>query len=325
MKLKIYQINMEQDENRVKFRGLEEAGKYGNGVNPAIYTKVFDGEVECKNLEDVFQKFNTDIPPEYDGEALSVSDVIETDGAFYFCDDVGFKKIDFDSSACLTDETDKTHLLYEKVKAEYDNYISDLLQLSKEEIVENAYDIAIKKDILFAFESVGFEESQLDDLLSCENTLSELYDNWNSTDYSNMQNIETSIDDYSNNLVQEQKDKLIKVLIVEPHKEPYVSEVQNDFRAIQEAVGGNFECIYPDEDTIIFCNEEAKLIGLEGNRKVGSDIIAGTFFLAGDNHTGGTISLTDEQIEKYSARFYELEEYTPEQVQESCFIQFMSY
>lgn len=34
---------------------------------------------------------------------------------------------------------------------------------------------------------------------------------------------------------------------------------------------------------MVVCNEEAKLMDLEANRKIGSDIIAGTFFIAGDD------------------------------------------
>ena len=221
MRLKIYQIDIEHDENRVKFCSLEETKKHNGEISPAIYNKVFDGEMECKNLEEVFQKFNIDTPPGHTGHTLSVSDIIETDDEFYFCDKVGFEKIDFDTS-------------------------------------------------------------------------------------------------------QVPEEKLLRILVVEPHKEPYVSEVRDDYRAYQKIVGGNFECIYPDEDTIIFCNEEAKLIGLEGNRKIGSDIIAGTFFLAKDNHEGGTISLSDEQIEKYTSRFKEPEQYTSEEVEDTIRMEFYS-
>jgi hypothetical protein len=118
---------------------------------------------------------------------------------------------------------------------------------------------------------------------------------------------------------------MLRILVVEPHKEPYIANIPDDYKSFQKIVGGTFECIYPDENTVIFCNDEAKLIGLEGNRKINSDIIAGTFAIAGDNHEGDTISLTDEQIEKYSARFKEPEVYTTEEVEDNCYMTFMSF
>ncbi len=73
-------------------------------MNSSIYDKVFSGEVDCNNLEDVYRMFNTDHPKEYIGRSLSVSDVVEIidgdDKGFYFCDNIGFEKIAFDNALC---------------------------------------------------------------------------------------------------------------------------------------------------------------------------------------------------------------------------------
>lgn len=105
MEICIYQVNMERDESRVAFAGFdrysEVTGK--NYVESAIYDKVFDGEVNCKNLEDVYRMFNFSHPGDYTGRSMSVSDVIEVTNSetvvpgFYYCDNVGFKKCDFKS------------------------------------------------------------------------------------------------------------------------------------------------------------------------------------------------------------------------------------
>lgn len=104
MKIKIYQVNTERDEKNVAFFGLDEFPKFhGNSeVNSSIYDCVFEGNVDCKTLEDVFQKFNTDHPEGYKARSLSVSDVVEVTGSdtvkqgFHFCDSYGFKEISFD-------------------------------------------------------------------------------------------------------------------------------------------------------------------------------------------------------------------------------------
>ena len=104
---------------------------------------------------------------------------------------------------------------------------------------------------------------------------------------------------------------VMKILVVEPEKEPYVKDIENELSDMQEVVGGLIEPIYfPDDDkALVFCNEEFLLNGSEPNRMVEGTLVHGTFFVAGntENDEGEleTCSLTDEQIEKYSEKFAE--------------------
>ena len=50
-------------------------------------------------------------------------------------------------------------------------------------------------------------------------------------------------------------------------------------------------------------NEEGKLNGMELNRRIGNDIIAGPFFICGDSDDGEFISLTDEQMDVFASEF----------------------
>lgn len=77
------------------------------------------------------------------------------------------------------------------------------------------------------------------------------------------------------------KDPEITVLRVEPGKAPEPVTMPNTLEAMQQMVGGYIEVVCLD-DACLICNEEGKLIGLDGNRRVGDDIITGTFFIAGD-------------------------------------------
>ena len=105
------------------------------------------------------------------------------------------------------------------------------------------------------------------------------------------------------------KIETMKVLVVEPEKEPYVKEISSGLSSLQKEVGGYIEAVYPFEDPVaIICNEEGKIEGLPLNRALRDedghvyDIIAGTFLIAGlseDNFC----SLDDEQIEKFSAMY----------------------
>lgn len=104
MQIKIFQVNMDRDTDRIAFESMDYLQRYGQTVRPELYDKLFEGEVDCGNLESVFQMFNLSHPTGYRGRSLSVSDVVAVcdpnTGAerYYFCDSIGFKEIEFDAS-----------------------------------------------------------------------------------------------------------------------------------------------------------------------------------------------------------------------------------
>lgn len=107
MKIKIYQINKDRDKEHRAFFGASDLPVSDAGepiVDSSIYDCVFDGDVDCSNLEQVYQMFNINHPTGYRARSLSVSDVVEvTDSpdikdGFYFCNDYGFPKANFNPS-----------------------------------------------------------------------------------------------------------------------------------------------------------------------------------------------------------------------------------
>ena len=68
------------------------------------------------------------------------------------------------------------------------------------------------------------------------------------------------------------KEKKIKVLKVKLHEHPEVCILKNILEAMQEAVGGYIDIVGLDGNVCILLNYEGKLIGLEGNRRIGNDI-----------------------------------------------------
>ena len=78
MKIAIYQIAIERDENRLAFQSLNHIISVSNGRVPVeLYDCVFAGEVSVQTLEDIFYVFNMEHPSGYKGRSLSVSDVVE--------------------------------------------------------------------------------------------------------------------------------------------------------------------------------------------------------------------------------------------------------
>lgn len=102
----------------------------------------------------------------------------------------------------------------------------------------------------------------------------------------------------------------IKGLLVNVGRKPVVVEFENTYKTLCGFVEGRLEAVYLDNDTCLFCNEEGKTFGLDGNRSLDyGDIIAGNFIIVGDNGEGENTSLTDAQIEKYNDRFEKIEQY----------------
>lgn len=102
---------------------------------------------------------------------------------------------------------------------------------------------------------------------------------------------------------------MMKILVLENNKPPYVAEIRHDISAMQSVVGGCIEPIYfePKGDAICWCNDEFLLHDFAPNRVIGNTIVHGTCYISGDgvNEDGeyDSCSLTDEQIEKYANMF----------------------
>ena len=110
----------------------------------------------------------------------------------------------------------------------------------------------------------------------------------------------------------------MKVVMVEPNKPAYITEIGSDLASMQEAVGGLIEPIYFLGDAIMVGNEEAKLIGLDGNRRFGNNIVAGPFFICSEKMTEDVAvfcSLSDELCEKYVQHFAQPQEISQDEVQ----------
>ena len=94
----------------------------------------------------------------------------------------------------------------------------------------------------------------------------------------------------------------IQVLKVEPGRAPEMVTMSNTLEAFQAAVGGYIETVGLDANATLICNEEGKLMGLPANRRLGDDVIAGTFLIVGEED-GEFCSLTDTDAARCAEQF----------------------
>ena len=101
----------------------------------------------------------------------------------------------------------------------------------------------------------------------------------------------------------------LNVLMVEPGKAPYETQIGNDLRSMQGAVGGYIQAVYPFEQPVaLVCRESGKLDGLPLNRALRDadgdiyDIVAGNFFIVGLGESDFT-DLPHELAERFAEQF----------------------
>ena len=102
------------------------------------------------------------------------------------------------------------------------------------------------------------------------------------------------------------------ILLVSPGQQPKKVTIDDTLAAMQRAVGGPIQAVYPFEEPVaLICHEEGKLLPLPLNRALRSpdtgeiyDIIAGDFFLcAAPPDSENFESLTDDQLGRYAQIF----------------------
>ena len=101
----------------------------------------------------------------------------------------------------------------------------------------------------------------------------------------------------------------MNVLMVEPGKAPYETQIGDDLQSMQALVGGYLEAVYPfEQPAALVCRESGKLDGLPLNRALRDadgdiyDIIAGTFFIAGLGESDFT-DLPHELAKQFAEQF----------------------
>ena len=130
------------------------------------------------------------------------------------------------------------------------------------------------------------------------------------------------------------KEKFIEVVKVSPQKPAEIVKIENTLEGLQKAVSieapyiGLIEIIQPDNEEdwqiCLLCNEEGKILNLPPNRRVGDDIICGTFYITSQDRFGNLASLNEEQKQKYLKRFAEPEFIDPAELDKIPLFEFFN-
>ncbi len=107
-----------------------------------------------------------------------------------------------------------------------------------------------------------------------------------------------------------------RVVVVKPGKPAYEKQIGRDYHDLCKEVRGYIECVsYHGDGTLIVCNEEGKLLGMEGNRRFrNGSVIAGLFVVIGSAGEDFR-SLTDREVQKYLQEYAQPHQITQREVQ----------
>lgn len=138
MKITIYQIIPELDQDRLMFMPLSYFQKAGYPSPPAeIYESVFCGETEVATLEEIYRTFNRKDEADarylekigFTGHSMSVSDILEIqhspgESRFYFCDTFGFSQIAFQKENAMLPVQNHDNIPFEQVSRSKPGYLA---------------------------------------------------------------------------------------------------------------------------------------------------------------------------------------------------------
>ena len=106
------------------------------------------------------------------------------------------------------DKTEEINaLLYEKMQAEYTEFLNGLKELPADKAIEKAYEKVIKEDLVACVESGDLEPKQAKALYGKKYPLDYCYQEWLRNDYSHMDMLRDTIGDASQKAVREMKSK----------------------------------------------------------------------------------------------------------------------
>lgn len=94
-------------------------------------------------------------------------------------------------------------LLYEKMNKEQEDFVENLKHLPPDKIIESAYEKVMRDDILMLFEEDFLDTNQIKELLKLKHPLAACYNEWLENDYSHMDMLRDTIEDFSRELVKE--------------------------------------------------------------------------------------------------------------------------
>lgn len=117
---------------------------------------------------------------------------------------------------------------------------------------------------------------------------------------------------------------MVTALMVRPDEHPVITQLVDDGNYLSRAVSVDVDvpltadALEIEAGIVAIHSYEGAILGTAPNRQVGSKVVDGVFYIVGV-HKGKLRSLTDEEIVRFTLRFWETEIHTEDEVFDSWF------
>lgn len=98
--------------------------------------------------------------------------------------------------------------LYEKMYAEQQNFIRSLKDSTPENVMQYAYELVIREDILLSFEENDLDVNQCKALLKEKKPLDKLFLAWENHESNHMSEIKDCIENFANDIISLRKGRI---------------------------------------------------------------------------------------------------------------------
>ena len=103
---------------------------------------------------------------------------------------------------------ERAQMLYDKALTELNTYLEDMKTKPPQEIINSAYQIVNKQDLLMILESAEFTPAELNVLNELEHPLQVLYEEWLPVEDRHMEELRDSVQSYLDTRLQHRAEKL---------------------------------------------------------------------------------------------------------------------
>lgn len=100
-------------------------------------------------------------------------------------------------------EEELNALLYERMFEEQERFRDELLGMSPQDILDNAYKYVMREDLLFSLEYNDLSEKQCRALLKSETPLADLFERWENHEGGHMEEVWDVIQYHANEIMRE--------------------------------------------------------------------------------------------------------------------------
>jgi len=138
--------------------------------------------------------------------------------------------------------------LYEKLSAEQEHFKDWLLGQSPQEILNHAYEYAVREDIVFGMECLNLSDDQANALLASKTPLADIYRAFEKIETAHMDNIRDCIENRADDEIKRQREELRDTPLY-PFPAAYARE-HDELEQYRSSHHANIACKHAIEDAI---------------------------------------------------------------------------